>query len=150
MKKSFLLCVFFLFSTNFIFCQEQILEEQIKEEIIQDKLPEHAEVLQEEIPVHKEFTLGFTDHPEVERFRKLYSSEKWSKNLANNLEKGLSYRMYVRHAIQEQNLPPELEYLPIIESNYKTWAKSKSGALGLWQFMENSVKPFLIINDYVD
>ena len=120
MKKSFLLCVFFLFSTNFIFCQEQILEEQIKEEIMQDKLPEQADVLQEEIPSHKKFTLGFTDHPEVERFRKLYSSEKWSKNLANNLEKGLSYRMYVRHAIQEQNLPPELEYLPIIKI-WRTW-----------------------------
>ena len=191
MKKSFLLCVFFLFSTNFIFAQEQILEEtntetifqqedfaaeenyekitteqttkeksdeiaqitteeQIEEEIIQDKLPEPAEILQEEIPSHKEFTLGFTDHPEVERFRNLYSSSSWKKKLSSDLEKGLSYRMYIRQALQEQNLPPELEYLPIIESNYKTWAKSKSGALGLWQFMENSVKPFLILNDYVD
>ena len=93
MKKAFLLCVFFLFSTNFIFCQEQILEEQIDEEIIQDKLLEPAEIIQEEIPSHKEFTLGFTDHPEVERFRNLYSSSSWKKKLSSDLEKGLSYRM---------------------------------------------------------
>ena len=37
MKKSFLLCVFFLASTNFIFAQEQILEETNTETIFQQE-----------------------------------------------------------------------------------------------------------------
>ncbi|MBR7064590.1 MAG: transglycosylase SLT domain-containing protein, partial [Treponema sp.] len=43
-----------------------------------------------------------------------------------------------------------LEYLPVVESSYTTRARSKSGALGMWQFMANSTKPFLIRNDFVD
>ena len=55
----------------------------------------------------------------------------------------MEYRLYVRKTVEERQVPGELEYLPVVESGYKTSAKSRSGALGMWQFMENSVKPFL-------
>ncbi len=88
--------------------------------------------------------------PEVEKFRNQYLTEKWSKLLYIYLEQGMEYRLYVRKALQDQNLPAILEYLPVVESNYKTNAKSRSGAIGMWQFMANSVYPFLTLNDYVD
>ena len=62
----------------------------------------------------------------------------------------MEYRLYVRQQIQKRNLPEILEYLPVVESNYKTTAKSYSGAVGMWQFMSNSVYPFLVLNDFVD
>ena len=90
------------------------------------------------------------DRPEVEKFRKQYLTEKWSKLLYSYLESAMEYRLYVRKAIQEKDMPEILEYLPVVESNYKTNAKSKSGAIGMWQFMANSVWPFLTLNDFVD
>ena len=98
----------------------------------------------------KELTLPGCDRKEVDRFRKIYLDKKGEKQLQDALESAVSYRLYVRRMLQEKGLPPELEYLPVVESNYKTSAKSRSGAIGLWQFMANSVKPFLEMNDYVD
>lgn len=88
--------------------------------------------------------------PEVEKFRRQYLNEKWLKHLYNVLESAMEYRLFVRKSVQDNNLPEILEYLPVVESNYKTSAKSKSGAIGMWQFMANSVYPFLVLDDFVD
>lgn len=88
--------------------------------------------------------------PDVEKFRRQYLSPKWAEALRGYLESAMEYRLYVRKAVQDAGVPEVLEYLPVVESNYKTNAKSKSGALGMWQFMANSVAPFLTLNDYVD
>ena len=88
--------------------------------------------------------------PEVEKFRRQYLNEKWLKHLYNVLESAMEYRLFVRKSVQDKNLPEILEYLPVVESNYKTSAKSKSGAIGMWQFMTNSVYPFLVLDDFVD
>jgi len=90
------------------------------------------------------------DRPEVQKFRDQYLSPKWTQLLYIYLERGMEYRLYVRKSIQDKELPEILEYLPIVESNYITTAKSSSGAIGMWQFMANSVYPFLELNDFVD
>lgn len=90
------------------------------------------------------------NRPEVEKFRRQYLNEKRLNNLYSILENSMEYRLFVRKSIQDKELPEILEYLPVVESNYKTNAKSRSGALGMWQFMENSVYPFLVLDDFVD
>lgn len=93
----------------------------------------------------------WTDRPEVESWRQYYlSNPKRVKLLYDILENAMEYRLYVRKTVEERQVPGELEYLPVVESGYKTSAKSRSGALGMWQFMENSVKPFLQLTEYVD
>ncbi|NJM16386.1 MAG: transglycosylase SLT domain-containing protein [Bacteroidales bacterium] len=53
--------------------------------------------------------------------------------------------------LNKYNLPLELKYIPVIESGLNPLAKSKSGAVGLWQFKYNSAKLFgLQIDSYVD
>ena len=91
-----------------------------------------------------------SSRPEVDSFRQQYMQPKWIKLLGEYLETALPYRLYVRKELKEKNLPFYLEYLPVVESNYNPRAKSRSGALGMWQFMENSVYPFLTLNEYVD
>jgi membrane-bound lytic murein transglycosylase D len=141
------------------------ITEELPEYIEEDLLPEQEETVEEtegnpeeEPPEEtavprKPLTLPMPENEEetqIERFRKQYLEPKWTQVLYNALESAIDYRLYVRNALAQTELPPELEYLPIVESNYKTNAKSKSGALGLWQFMANSVWPFLTLNDYVD
>lgn len=70
--------------------------------------------------------------------------------LCELLDAAEPYRIYVRTEIEKRGLPPILEYLPVVESNYSPTVQSKSGATGMWQFMLNSVKPFLICDDYID
>ena len=90
------------------------------------------------------------ERADVEKFRKQYLSPKWAAALRSYLENAMEYRLYVRKAVMDEGVPEILEYLPVVESNYKTNAKSRSGAIGMWQFMANSVWPFLTLNDYVD
>lgn len=109
-------------------------------------------IIEETTTVPEYHELGFPgmDRPEVEIFRKQYLSEKWAPLLYSYLESAMNYRLYVRKAISDRQMPEILEYLPVVESNYKVSAKSKSGALGMWQFMENSVSPFLTLNEFID
>lgn len=95
--------------------------------------------------------LGFSGvhSPKVSILREKYltTHHAWLCNLLDTAE---PYRIYVRTEIEKRGLPAILEYLPVVESNYIPTAKSKSGATGMWQFMLNSVKPFLICDDYID
>lgn len=171
MRRQLFILALICFSSGFIFADEEIInveqitinaaeEKTAKEEILEDELTEEEvpnEVLvEEELPTEKtevkyiELPWKGLDRPEVEKFRQMYLSEKWSKLLAAYLEQAMPYRLYVRKCLQERELPEILEYLPVVESNYKTNAVSRSGAIGMWQFMSNSVKPFLELNDYVD
>lgn len=124
------------------------LEETSNEDFLAENQKETE--LQEKKIEYKPLPFTGMDHPEVERFRQRYLSPKWTKLLHDCLENAMEYRLFVRQAIAEKEMPEILEYLPVVESNYKTSAKSKSGAIGMWQFMANSVYPFLTLNDYVD
>lgn len=70
--------------------------------------------------------------------------------LYNVLDEGQQYRIFVRNELEKRKMPAILEYLPLIESNYNPYAKSRSGATGMWQFMLNSISGLLEYNDYVD
>lgn len=85
----------------------------------------------------------------VEELKQKYitTHQKWLYELLDEAE---LYRIYVRQEIKKRNMPEILEYLPVVESNYIPTAKSKSGATGMWQFMLNSIKPFLEYNEYID
>jgi membrane-bound lytic murein transglycosylase D len=53
--------------------------------------------------------------------------------------------------LAEEGLPPELVYLPIIESGFRLNAVSPAGAVGPWQFIRGTGKRYgLRIDRYVD
>ena len=47
-------------------------------------------------------------------------------------------------------LPPEIAYLPFVESGFNKHAVSKVGASGIWQFMPYTGKLYLRVDDVVD
>ncbi len=140
-------------------------EEPMEEEVVEDEaflellktalIPELHPLDRENGAPPEHIPISFVSEeeiakPQVESFRKMYLSPKWSALLRGYLESAMEYRLYVRKAIADKEMPEMLEYLPVVESNYKTNAKSRSGAIGMWQFMANSVWPFLTLNDFVD
>lgn len=53
--------------------------------------------------------------------------------------------------LAKYNMPLELKYLAIVESALNPTAKSRAGAMGLWQFMYGTAKLYgLQINSYID
>lgn len=66
------------------------------------------------------------------------------------LKRAAPFAHFVRSKIEEYGLPPEIYYLPVVESLYLVNAHSPAGALGLWQFTRDSAWPWMKINDWVD
>jgi len=64
----------------------------------------------------------------------------------------LIYRDLVTAIFREYpDIPPELSLLPLIESAYNPYAVSRSRAVGMWQFVQNTSDPLgLKRNRYVD
>jgi membrane-bound lytic murein transglycosylase D len=88
--------------------------------------------------------------PLTESYIKRYSAPsglKWISSVMKNAEPYLSF---IRNEVERRGLPQELLYLPVVESGYIGTARSSSGATGLWQFMRNSVSPYMTINEHVD
>lgn len=79
-----------------------------------------------------------------------YVNSRWS-----GLSKVIGLSRYYFPIIEEElmaaDLPLELRYLPIIESNFSSRAVSRAGATGIWQFMPSTGKGYnLEINSLVD
>ena len=79
---------------------------------------------------------------------KKYLSYKWLPKII-----GLSvyYFPIFESKLAQYNLPPELKYLAIVESNLNPRAISSAGAKGIWQFMPATGKQYGLYQDkYVD
>ncbi len=61
--------------------------------------------------------------------------ERRRDHLANIIARSQLYFPIFEEYLSKYNLPQELKYLAIIESALDPKAKSKSGAMGLWQFL---------------
>ena len=88
--------------------------------------------------------------PLTEQYIRRYTSPsgiQWLNAVINN---GSVYFEYIKEEIARRNLPPELAYLPFVESGFIGTARSRSGAVGIWQFMLNSVPSGMRINEMID
>ncbi|MEL3906669.1 MAG: transglycosylase SLT domain-containing protein [Treponema sp.] len=96
-------------------------------------------------------TLVCYDHPLVQRFRKQYSTKENRDYLSAAMKRSAPYRNFIIDLLESENMPAELLFLPVIESGFVEKATSKSGAVGVWQFMKNSIGGYNIhIDDWVD
>ncbi len=87
---------------------------------------------------------------QIQKYIKQYTTAFGKQQLYDILDNGELYRLYVRQELKKRGMPAALEYLPVVESEYKPMAVSKSGAKGLWQFMDNSIEGLLKKNDFID
>jgi len=84
---------------------------------------------------------------EMDRFTK--KGEK--KFFIESYKRSGRYRSQIVSSLKEAGLPPELSWLPLIESGFKVNALSKARALGLWQFISSTGYKFgLKRTKYID
>jgi len=85
------------------------------------------------------------------RYLAQYTSPGGRQWLQTVMARGEPFLPFIRREVERRGLPPELAYLPVLESAYLSTAFSRSGAVGLWQFMQNSIAPFgLRVDDWLD
>lgn len=101
-------------------------------------------------PEHKDIGLSGLDNRRTKKFLDYYLTAEGRNYLSKILYDSTEYRAYIREQLNKRKLPSFLQYLPIVESEYKANAVSVSGATGMWQFMENSMEPFLRKSEWYD
>lgn len=94
------------------------------------------------------FTLPFNET--VRNYMILYA-EKMPLSMGKMLGLGEYYMPIFEETFSRYGLPLELKYLAIIESGLNPTARSRAGALGMWQFMYTTARSYgLKINSFVD
>lgn len=97
---------------------------QVPEYIYQRRM----EALDKQSPIKLEY------NPQVRAYIDAYLVRR-RDHLANIIARAELYFPIFEEYLAKYNLPQELKYLAIIESALDPKAKSKSGAMGLWQFL---------------
>ena len=82
--------------------------------------------------------------------RKLGVQRGVKERFVLGLERSRRYLEQMQTIFRERGLPIELAYLPLIESSFQIKARSRSGAVGIWQFMRRTGKRFLHVTSRVD
>lgn len=79
------------------------------------------------------FVLWDIDHPRLQH--ELNRLTTHPAALQAMLEEARPWLYYITSEIEDRQLPMELALLPAVESGFRPYAHSSSGAAGLWQFM---------------
>lgn len=77
----------------------------------------------------------------IEAFVRLYTVKKRS-GFELAIQRSAKYMGMINRIFAEYELPPNLAYLAIVESNFNPNARSRANAVGLWQFMSYTGKVF--------
>jgi membrane-bound lytic murein transglycosylase D len=88
------------------------------------------------------------------RFEQAAEEVRFQLGQADRFREGLirsgAYRDHIAATFAKAGLPRELAALPHVESSFNTYAYSKVGAAGMWQFMRATGRRFLRIDSTVD
>ncbi len=77
----------------------------------------------------------------IRKYVKHYSA-KSNRTVELTLKRAQPYLPYIKKELKKRKLPLQLAYLPMLESSFNPKAKSRTGALGMWQFTEATAKDY--------
>jgi membrane-bound lytic murein transglycosylase D len=88
------------------------------------------------------------------RFEQAAESVRFQLGQSDRFREGIvrsgAWRDHIADTFERMGLPRELAALPHVESSFNTYAYSKVGAAGMWQFMRSTGRRFLRIDGVVD
>jgi membrane-bound lytic murein transglycosylase D len=100
--------------------------------------------------LNSETPIDFEYNDEVKAYIDLFLGKR-SGDLELFLKRSAYYFPIIEEALDRYNLPLELKYIAVVESGLNPFACSKSGAVGLWQFLYNTCSLFdLEVDSYID
>lgn len=86
----------------------------------------------------------------VERFVRLFR-DKQPDRMALYLKRSGRYEGMIRQKLRARGMPEDLVYLSMVESGFLPSARSRAGAVGLWQLMGEIARDYgLRVDRYVD
>lgn len=90
--------------------------------------------------------MDIPDNPRVRKFVKYYLSHPATLDLMQrNAE---LYLFHIVDRLDRRGMPLELAFLPAVESNYTPTATSRSGAAGIWQFIQSTGRVYGLDQDH--
>lgn len=100
--------------------------------------------------LNKKTSISLDYNEQVRAYIDVYTVKR-REHLSKIIGRADLYFPLFEEYLDKFDLPLELKYLAIVESALDPCAKSKSGAMGLWQFLYNASKMFdLKVDTYVD
>lgn len=69
---------------------------------------------------------------------------------ADGLAQSGKYMDQIQQILEEEGVPVDLAYLPLVESAFNIHARSRSGAVGMWQFMRMTGRKYLRVGALLD
>ena len=102
-------------------------------------IEETVEIIEGHVPI--------TYNKKVESIIKYYKSQgkRYIQKWLNREDK---FKEIILPILKEENVPPELFYVAMVESGLKTDAKSYAAAVGPWQFIASTAKIFGLKKTY--
>ena len=105
--------------------------------------PADAQTLRHAVPA----ALEIPDHPRVRYWARLYSSAASRSWLRGVVDRASFFAHYILGQLEQRDMPPELLFLPGIESGFISSATSPAGAAGLWQLMGSTARHYGLVTD---
>ena len=96
----------------------------------------------------------FGKSPQKKELHRAISDVRVQRGMKEAFQEGLvrsgRYISTIREIFRKEGLPEELVYLPHVESSFHPLARSRSGAVGIWQFTRATGRRYLKIGKGVD
>ena len=77
-----------------------------------------------------------------------YYRKQGKRSIQKWLNREKKYKEIMLPILEEEGVPPELFYVPMIESGFKPRARSFANAVGYWQFIESTGKAYGLKKDF--
>lgn len=90
------------------------------------------------------------EHALAESDNRLRIQRGVKERFAVGLTRSRRYLEQMRQIFREEGVPADLIYLPLVESSFNVHARSRVGAVGMWQFMPKTGKRFLRVGRIID
>lgn len=81
-----------------------------------------------------------SDRPEVEKEVRFYA--RYDQFIARTTKRARPFLHHIVEELERRQMPLDLALLPIVESAFQPTARSRSGAVGIWQFIPATGRRF--------
>lgn len=93
---------------------------------------------------------GMIEHPLVADYVTQFSTPEGLRGIQASIDAAVPFRRHIIETLRDFAVPEQLFFVALIESGFNPYAVSRSGAVGIWQFMDHSVENWMVINGDVD